>query len=161
MKLTNISARPINDKPIKEASHRPILWPSGPNKFVPKKMNYEINENGNSRINFSWKHVLRRSIICVNIIPIRYEMEAGKKAAPSCHFSASIWSIIKIGKDGSNMAIPILANVIAPEKDKKGQIFEFWLYVNKLTHFLLNMENTRNSQCPFPDEIHMRCKLGY
>ena len=60
----------------------------------------------------------QRPIRCPNgpnrFVPIRYEMEAGKNAAPSCHFSASILSIMKIGKDGSNMAIPMLANVIAP-----------------------------------------------
>ena len=60
-------------------------------------------------------------------------MEAGRKAAPSCHFSASILSIMKMGRDGSNMAIPMFANVIAPditkiynqESDFEGNRIEF------------------------------------
>ena len=50
------------------------------------------------------------------LVPIRYEMEAGKKAAPNCHFSASILSIMNIGREGSSMAMPILAKVMAPKK---------------------------------------------
>ena len=49
------------------------------------------------------------------LVPIRYEMEAGKKAAPNCHFSASILSIMNIGREGSSMAMPILAKVMAPK----------------------------------------------
>jgi len=60
----------------------------------------------------------QRPILCPKgpnmFVPIKYEMDAGKKAAPNCHFSAFILSIMKIGKDGSSMAIPILANVMAP-----------------------------------------------
>ena len=78
--LTQIKAKPIIRRPIREANQRPIRCPKGPKRLVP----------------------------------IRYEMEAGKKAAPSCHFSASILSIMKMGKEGSSMAMPILANVIAP-----------------------------------------------
>ena len=48
------------------------------------------------------------------LVPIKYEMEAGKNAAPNCHFSASILSIMNMGKEGSNMAMPMFANVIAP-----------------------------------------------
>ena len=48
-------------------------------------------------------------------VPIRYDMDAGRNAAPSCHFSAPILSIIKMGNDGSSIAIPMFANVIAPK----------------------------------------------
>ena len=48
-------------------------------------------------------------------VPIRYDMDAGRNAAPSCHFSAFILSIIKMGNDGSSIAIPMFANVIAPK----------------------------------------------
>lgn len=71
-------------RPANDANQRPILWPKGPNMFVP----------------------------------IKYEMDAGKKAAPSCHFSASILSIMKMGSEGSSMAIPMLANVMAPKIKK-------------------------------------------
>ena len=48
------------------------------------------------------------------LVPIKYEMLAGKKAAPNSHFSGFIVLIIHIGKDGSIIAMPILAKVIAP-----------------------------------------------
>ncbi len=48
------------------------------------------------------------------LVPIKYDMLAGRNAAPSCHFSGFIVFIIHIGNDGSIMAMPILANVIAP-----------------------------------------------
>ena len=41
-------------------------------------------------------------------------MDAGKNATPNCHLGVHIVSIIQIGKDGSSIAMPILANVIAP-----------------------------------------------
>lgn len=49
------------------------------------------------------------------LVPIKYEMEAGRNAAPCCHLAAFILSIMKIGKDGSSIAMPMLAKVIAPE----------------------------------------------
>ena len=41
-------------------------------------------------------------------------MEAGRKAAPSCHLAASMRSIMKSGSDGSSIPIPMLEKVIAP-----------------------------------------------
>ena len=61
------------------------------------------------------------------LVPIRYDMEAGRKAAPSCHFSASILSIMKMGNDGSSIAIPILAKVMAPSK-----WWKIWLLQKKI-----------------------------
>ena len=88
--LTNIKARPIKIRPIREANHRPILCPIGPKRLVP----------------------------------IRYEMEAGKKAAPNSHFSASILSIMNIGREGSSIAMPMLAKVIAPKKIISSKIWQ-------------------------------------
>jgi hypothetical protein len=47
-------------------------------------------------------------------VPIRYEMLAGRNVTPCFHRSAPIVSIIQMGREGSNMAMPMLANVIAP-----------------------------------------------
>lgn len=41
-------------------------------------------------------------------------MDAGKKAAPCSQLDDFIVSIIQSGSDGSSMAMPMLANVIAP-----------------------------------------------
>ena len=41
-------------------------------------------------------------------------MDAGRKAAPSCHLAASMRSIMKSGSDGSSIPIPMLEKVIAP-----------------------------------------------
>ena len=41
-------------------------------------------------------------------------MEAGRKVTPCCQRPASIVSIIQMGSDGSSIAMPVLANVIAP-----------------------------------------------
>lgn len=38
-------------------------------------------------------------------VPIKYEMEAGRKAAPCSQFEALIVSIIQSGKDGSMVVI--------------------------------------------------------
>ena len=46
---------------------------------------------------------------------MRYEIDAGRNAAPSCHLGAFIVSIIQIGNDGSSIAMPMFANVMAPE----------------------------------------------
>lgn len=46
---------------------------------------------------------------------MRYDMEAGKKAAPRWKELAPQVSIIHKGRDGSNMAIPKFPIVIAPE----------------------------------------------
>lgn len=49
-------------------------------------------------------------------------MLAGKNVAPCFHFSAFIVSIIHIGNEGSNIAIPILANVMAPDFEEKNGV---------------------------------------
>ena len=49
-------------------------------------------------------------------VPIKYDMLAGKNVTPCSHLSAFMVSIIQIGNDGSSIAIPVLAKVIAPEK---------------------------------------------
>lgn len=41
-------------------------------------------------------------------------MLAGKNVTPCFHLPAPIVSIIHIGKEGSSIAIPVLAKVIAP-----------------------------------------------
>lgn len=48
------------------------------------------------------------------LVPIRYDILAGRNTAPCCHLGECIVSIMWSGNDGSNIAIPILANVIAP-----------------------------------------------
>ena len=48
------------------------------------------------------------------LVPTRYEMEAGRKAAPCSQFDDFIVSIINRGKEGSRMAMPRLAKVMAP-----------------------------------------------
>jgi len=45
-------------------------------------------------------------------------MLAGKNVTPCFHLPAPIVSIIHIGKEGSSIAIPVLANVIAPWEKK-------------------------------------------
>lgn len=75
---------PIMISPRRAASHRPILCPSGPNKFVP----------------------------------IKYEMLAGRNVTPCSHLSACMVSIIQIGSDGSNIAMPMFAKIIAPKIHK-------------------------------------------
>lgn len=50
------------------------------------------------------------------LVPIRYEILAGKNVTPCFHRPADIVSIIHIGNEGSNIAIPVFANVIAPVK---------------------------------------------
>ena len=45
-------------------------------------------------------------------------MDAGRKAAPSCHLAASMRSIMKSGRDGSSIPIPMLEKVIAPERGR-------------------------------------------
>jgi len=47
-------------------------------------------------------------------VPMRYEMLAGKKVTPCFHLSAPMVSIIQIGREGSSMAMPMLAKVMAP-----------------------------------------------
>lgn len=47
-------------------------------------------------------------------VPRRYDTLAGRNAIPVSHASARIVSRIQIGNEGSNMAMPILANMIAP-----------------------------------------------
>lgn len=58
-------------------------------------------------------------------------MLAGKKVTPCCHWTAFILSIIHNGNEGSSIAMPILANVMAPDKrdisfkyQKRGVIWE-------------------------------------
>jgi len=46
-------------------------------------------------------------------------MEAGRKATPFSHLEEFIVTVIQIGREGSSMAIPRLANVMAPGKGKK------------------------------------------
>ena len=48
------------------------------------------------------------------LVPMRYDMDAGRKAAPCCQFVASMVSIIQRGRDGSRMAMPAFAKVKAP-----------------------------------------------
>ena len=48
-------------------------------------------------------------------VPTRYEIEAGRKAAPLSNELAPQDSIIQSGSDGSSMAMPRLPMVIAPE----------------------------------------------
>lgn len=79
-KLTANKQIPTMIMPTIEASHRPILCPKGPKRFVPS----------------------------------RYAMLAGRKAEPVCHADALTVSRSHIGKDGSSIAIPILANMIDP-----------------------------------------------
>ena len=50
------------------------------------------------------------------MVPIRYEIEAGRKAAPSCHLGASMRSIMNSGSDGSSIPIPMLEKVMAPDR---------------------------------------------
>ena len=49
------------------------------------------------------------------IVPIIYEMLAGRNATPCSHFSAFMIFSIKVGNVGSRVPIPILANISAPE----------------------------------------------
>jgi hypothetical protein len=56
-------------------------------------------------------------------VPIRYEMEAGRNAAPSCHLGASIRSIMKSGSEGSSMPIPMFEKVIAPERNEENDSY--------------------------------------
>jgi hypothetical protein len=66
------------------------------------------------------------AILPNKLVPIKYEMLAGKNAAPNCQFSECIVFIIQMGKDGSIIAIPILANVIAPAATKMyGSLIKF------------------------------------
>ncbi len=61
---------------------------------------------------------LHRPILCPSgpnrLVPIKYEIEAGRKATPSSHFLAHMLPIMKMGNDGSNMPMPMLAKVMAP-----------------------------------------------
>lgn len=47
-------------------------------------------------------------------VPIKYEILAGKNVTPCFHLPAPMVSIIQMGNDGSSIAIPVLAKVIAP-----------------------------------------------
>jgi hypothetical protein len=48
------------------------------------------------------------------LVPIKYDMLAGKNVTPCFHRPAPMVSIIQIGSDGSSIAIPMLAKVMAP-----------------------------------------------
>lgn len=50
-----------------------------------------------------------------SFVPMRYEILAGRNVTPCFHLPAPIVSIIQMGREGSSMAIPVLANVIAPK----------------------------------------------
>lgn len=48
------------------------------------------------------------------LVPIKYEIDAGKNAAPCSQFEDFIVSIIHNGNDGSRIAMPKFAKVMAP-----------------------------------------------
>lgn len=50
-------------------------------------------------------------------VPIRYDIEAGKNTIPCSHCLAFILSIMWIVNEGSSIAMPMLAKVIAPNND--------------------------------------------
>lgn len=67
-------------------------------------------------------------------------MLAGKNVTPCFHLPASIVSIIQIGKDGSNMAIPVFANVIAPAMFITVQV-NIVIYTLIISYFEINTYN--------------------
>lgn len=80
-------------------------------------------------------------------VPIRYEILAGRNDTPCCHLSAPIVSIIQIGREGSNMAMPVFANVIAPEINKTNFLSENYLDFISFCVFFFSYKNRRYVHC--------------
>ena len=96
------------------------------NKFLASATNLESSDltvNNDKPITMSpIIEANQRPILCPSgpkiLVPIRYDMEAGRKAAPCSQLLAFMVSIIQRGSDGSKMAIPAFAKVRAPAATK-------------------------------------------